>query len=198
MTTPAEQPVAQPSAPAGPFVPSARSISPWTTRQKFGRVLWMFTRATLFRWSFHNWYAWRVMLLRLFGAKLGHAVRIRPTVSIEIPWNLEIGDDTGIGDHAILYSLGKITLGRHVSISQYTHLCAGTHDYTTDAMTLLCPPITVGDEVWIAADAFIGPGVAIGARSVIAARSTVVKDVPSDQVVGGNPAKFIKPRVFRT
>src|SRR6185437_12615591 len=105
MTTPAEQPVAQPAAPADRLVPSARSISPWTTRQKIARVLWMFVRATLFRWSFHNWYAWRVMLLRLFGAKLGHAVRIRPTVSIEIPWNLEIGADTGIGDHAILYSL---------------------------------------------------------------------------------------------
>lgn len=193
MTLPAEQ--SDRPATRG-FVASPRSVSPWTRREKIGRLLWMFVRATLFRWSFHNWYAWRRLVLRAFGARIGRCVRIRPTVSIEIPWNLAIGDDTSIGDQAILYSLGNITIGRRVSISQYAHLCAGTHDYTTDAMTLLRPPINVEDEVWIAADAFIGPGVTIGARSVVAARSTVVKDVPPDQIVGGNPAKFIKPRMF--
>ena len=100
--------------------------------------------------------------------QVGAGVRVRETARIEIPWNLEIGNDTVVGDEAILYSLGKIRLGRKVVISQYAHLCAGTHDYTSDAMALLCPPITVGDEVWIAADAFVGPGVTIGARSVVA------------------------------
>ena len=134
------------------------------------------------------------MVLRAFGAQVGPAVRIRRTVRIEMPWNLRIGEESSVGDHAILYSLGTITIGKLVSISQYAHLCAGTHDYTTRAMTLLRPPIVIEDEVWIAADAFVGPGVTVGARSVVAARAVVVKDVPPDQVVGGNPATFLKRR----
>lgn len=175
---------------------SGRGRSPYATSDKARRLLWSIVYATVFRCSFHNWYAWRRMLLRQFGATIGQSVRIRRTVRIEMPWNLRIGDESSVGDHAILYSLGPITIGKLVSISQYAHLCAGTHDYTTRAMALLRPPIVVEDEAWIAADAFVGPGVTIGARSVVAARATVVKDVPPDQVVGGNPARFIKPRIL--
>jgi putative colanic acid biosynthesis acetyltransferase WcaF len=171
-----------------------RNTSPWTRNQKLGRALWMIAWTVLFRPSFHNWYAWRGMLLRLFGAKIGIDVRIRPTVSIEIPWNLVIGDYAAVGDHAILYSLGKIALGRMASVSQYAHLCAGTHDYTMPAFPLVCLPITIGDEAWIATDAFVGPGVTVGNRAIVAARATVVKDVPAGHIVAGNPAKFVKLR----
>jgi len=180
-------------APAS-VVAAGRGRSPYPFGDKARRLLWSVVSATLFRCSFHNWYAWRRMLLRAFGASVGRSVRIRRTVRIEMPWNLRIGDESSVGDHAILYSLGPITIGKLVSISQYAHLCAGTHDYTTRAMTLLRPPVVVEDEVWIAADAFVGPGVTIGARSVVAARATVIKDVPPDEVVGGNPARFIKRR----
>lgn len=171
--------------------------SPWTLRQKVSRVVWMFVRSTLFRFSFHNWYGWRRLLLRAFGARVGRGVRIRPTAHVEIPWNLDIGDESVVGDHAILYSLGTIRVGRMVVISQYAHLCAGTHDYTDRTFPLLTPPIRVEDEAWVAADAFIGPGVTVGARSVVGARATVVKDVPPDQVVAGNPAHPVKRRAFR-
>jgi putative colanic acid biosynthesis acetyltransferase WcaF len=134
------------------------------------------------------------MLLRMFGAKVGIGVRIRPTVRIEIPWNLDIGDYAAVGDHAILYSVGKITLGRMSSVSQYAHLCAGTHDYTAPSFPLVREPITVGDEVWIATDAFVGPGVTIGRRVIVAARATVVKDVADGEIVAGNPARFVKHR----
>jgi putative colanic acid biosynthesis acetyltransferase WcaF len=157
----------------------------------------MLLRTALFRCSFHNWYGWRRLLLRLFGAKLGRDVRIRPTVLVEIPWNLDIGDDVDIGDHVILYSLGKITIGRGSIISQYAHLCAGTHDYTTRRFPLLRPPIVVGEDAWIAADAFIGPGVTVGDRAVVGARATVVKDVGPDQVVAGPAAAVLKTRVLR-
>jgi len=179
------------------FAAAGRGVSPYRLRDKARRLAWMLAGGVLFRFSFHNWYAWRRTILRVFGAKVGQAVRIRRTVHIEMPWNLRIGDESSVGDHAVLYSLGKIAIGKLVSISQYAHLCAGTHDYTTRAMTLLRPPILVEDEVWIAADAFVGPGVTIGARSVVAARAVVVKDVPADQVVGGNPATFIKRRELR-
>jgi len=177
-------------------VTAGRAHSPWTTREKFARLIWMIVWTVLFRPSFHNWYRWRSFLLRCFGARIGKGVFIRPTCWVEIPWNLEIGDHCAIGDNAILYSLGKITIGSLVAISQYAHLCAGTHDYTRRSFALLRLPIRIGDGVWIAADAFVGPGVVIGERSVVGARATVMKDVPTDVVVAGNPARVIKPRVF--
>ena len=98
------------------------------------------------------------------GPRCSHS----PHGAVEIPWNLELGDDVVIGDYAIVYSIGKITIGRSTNISQYSHLCACTHDYTTRRFPLLKPPIVIGDEVWIAADAFIGPGVTVGDRAVVA------------------------------
>jgi acetyltransferase-like isoleucine patch superfamily enzyme/glycosyltransferase involved in cell wall biosynthesis len=169
-------------------------VSPWTLRQNMGRVLWMIVWRFLFRLSFHNWYAWRRMLLRLFGARIGRDVRIRPTVRIEIPWNLNIGDGTIVGDDAILYSLGPITLGKRVVISQYAHLCAGTHDYRIRTFPLVRPPITIGDEAWVAADAFVGPGVNIGARAILGARSSAFRDIAEGMIAAGNPAREVKPR----
>jgi putative colanic acid biosynthesis acetyltransferase WcaF len=171
--------------------------SPWPLRDKARRVAWMLVRATLFRPSFHNWYAWRRSVLRLMGARVGRGVRVRPSVRIEIPWNLEIGDETVVGDDAVLYSLGKIRLGRKVTISQYAHLCAGTHDPTDPTFPLLTPPVVVEDGAWVAADAFVGPGVTVGAWAVVGARSTVVKNVPPGEIWAGNPARFIKPRALR-
>lgn len=172
--------------------------SPWTTREKVGRVLWMFAQATLFRLSFHNWYGWRRVVLRSFGAKIGSGVRIRPTAVVEVPWNVEIGDETAVGDHAIIYSLGRIRIGRLVTISQYAHLCAGTHDPTDLRFPLLRPPIAVEDEAWVAADAFVGPNVTVGRRAVVGARATVTRDVPADEIWAGNPARYIKTRVLKT
>jgi putative colanic acid biosynthesis acetyltransferase WcaF len=144
--------------------------------------------------TFHNWYASRACLLRLFGGQIGRNVRLRRTVKIEIPWNLRIADDVSIGDEAILYSLGIIEVGARTFISQYAHLCAGTHDYTRRDYPLQKLPVVIGSDCWIATDAFVGPGVTIGDRSVVGARSSVFKDVACDLVVAGNPARTIKPR----
>lgn len=137
-------------------------------------------------------YRWRAFLLRVFGAKIGGHTTIRRTAKVYIPWNLSMGDWSSLGDHTIVYSLGQITIGDRTSVSQYAHLCAGTHDYRRKDMPLLCPPITIGDDCWIATDAFVGPGVTIGDRSVIGARSSVYKDIPPGKVAVGNPAKPIK------
>ena len=61
-------------------------------------------------------------------------------------------------------------------------------------MRLTKPPISIGDEVWICADAFVGPGVTVSDRAVVGARAVVVKDVEEDEIVGGNPAKIIGKR----
>lgn len=168
--------------------------SPWSFREKLGRAVWMLLGKPIFRISFHNWYGFRARMLRLFGARIGTGVAIRPTVNIEVPWMVEIDDDATIGDYAIIYSLGKVTIGKRSIVSQYAHLCAGTHDYADHAFKLIRSPVSVGSDVWIGTDAFIGPGVYIGDLTVVGARSSVYKDLPPKMVCVGNPAKAIKER----
>ena len=172
----------------------AAQVSPWTTREKIGRALWMIVRGSLFRFSWHNWYRWRAFLLRKFGAKIGKNCMIRPTVRVEIPWNVTIGDYVALGDFAIIYSLGPITIGRRVTVSQYAHLCAGTHEYTRPDLPLVRPPITIGDDAWIAADAFVGPNVTVGDGAILGACAVTMKDLKPWTIYGGNPAKAVKPR----
>jgi putative colanic acid biosynthesis acetyltransferase WcaF len=171
-----------------------RLTSEWTLRQKVGRQLWYLVEATLFRYSPRPCYRWRNWLLRRFGARVHPTARIRPTVTVEVPWNLTVGSHTVVGDGAILYCLGAITLGPRVTVSQYAHLCAGTHDYARADLPLLRPPIAVGADAWIAADVFVGPGVTIGAGAVVGARSNVFGDLPAWKVCVGSPARPVKDR----
>jgi putative colanic acid biosynthesis acetyltransferase WcaF len=172
----------------------ARVTSPWTFRDRCWRMLWYWVQGTIFRYSPRPFYRWRNLLLRMFGARVDRTCRIRSSVTIEIPWNLIVGAETIIGDDVILYCLGPITIGKRVTISQLTHLCAGTHDFTRPDFPLLRPPIDIGDDVWLAADVFVGPGVKVGAGVVVGARSSVFHDLPEWQVCVGNPAKPIKER----
>ncbi len=160
------------------------------------RVLWMLAQPLL-RWSPRPCFSWRRWLLQLFGARLGQAVNVYGSTRIYFPWNLTAGDHTAIGENALIYNLGPVTLGANVTISHGAHLCAGTHDYTEPTMPLLKPPIFVGDNAWICADAFVGPGVRVGAGAVVGARAVVMKDVEALTVVAGNPARFLKKRVVR-
>ncbi len=159
------------------------------------RILWTLA-SPLFRWSPRVAFGWRSVLLRVFGARIGRHVRLEPSVTIPMPWNLTIGDWSAVGAGVRLYSLGAIKLGSSVTISQGAHLCAGTHDYTDPRMPLMKPPVSVSDEAWICADAFVGPGVTVGEGAVIGARAVVVKDVESWTVVVGNPARVVKRRSF--
>jgi putative colanic acid biosynthesis acetyltransferase WcaF len=175
-----------------------RLTSTWTFREKLKRQLWYVVEATLFRLSPRPWYRWRNWLLRRFGARVHATARIRSTVTVEVPWHLTVGAHTVVGDGAILYCLGPITLGARVMVSQYAHLCAGTHDYTRPDLPLLRPPIAVGDDAWVAADVFVGPGVTIGPGTVVGARSNVFGDLPAWKVCVGSPARPVKDRVLKT
>ena len=174
-------------------IESNRSASKYTRKELFLRVLWGFGKL-VFRLTPRPCFGLRRGILRAFGAKLGSNVNIYPSALIYYPWNLKIGDDSSIGEWALVYNLGRVTIGERTTISQRVHLCAGTHDYKNAAMPLIKPPIEIGDEVWVCADAFIGPNVSIEARAIVAAASVVVKDVSAGDVVGGNPAKYIKAR----
>lgn len=169
--------------------------NPYSLKQQVRRVCWWIGCFFLFKPSLRPMYTWRRWVLRLYGAKLGDHVCIHRSSRIEFPWNLEMGRFSCVGDEAWVYNLGKITIGEFTTISQRAFLCAGTHDYTRPEMPLLTPPITIGKGVWIAADAFIGPGVTIGDHAVVGARSVVVKDLPSGMVCAGHPCKPIKPRL---
>lgn len=170
-----------------------RSSKKWTRRELAGRILWR-AASPLFALSPRPFWVWRRILLRMFGAKVGRKVHVYPSARLSIPWNITLGDHTAVGERAILYALGPISVGSRVTISQYAQLCAGSHDYTSSCMSLTKPPIGVGDDAWICAGAFVGPGVIIGERAILAACGVAVSDVPPDEIHGGNPARFIKPR----
>lgn len=174
-------------------VSNNRAARKWTRAELAGRVLWALA-VPLFRLSPRILWGWRRALLRAFGAKIGKDVHIYPSVRITIPWNISIGDEAAVGDYAILYALGPIRVGKRATISQYAHLCAGTHDWRDPAMPLVKTPLVIGEDAWVCANAFVGPGVTIGDRAIVGAAAVTMKDVAAKAIVGGNPAVQISTR----
>ena len=156
--------------------------------------LWWLTHATLFACSPQPLYAWRAFLLRLFGARLGRDVKIRPSARITYPWKVTIGDNAWIGDRAELYSLERIEIGADACVSQDCYLCAGSHDYRRVDFAYACAPILIGAEAWVAAGSFVAPGVTVGAGTVIGARSLVLADTAPASIYAGSPARRIGAR----
>ena len=140
-------------------------------------------------------YGWRRLILRCFGAKIGKSVIIRPTAQFTYPWKISIGDYSWIGDDVVLYSLGNIIIGNNTVISQKSYICTGTHDYTKPNFHIYAEDIVIKDQCWLASDVFVSPGVTIGQRTVVGARSTVITDLGDNSVYVGSPAKFIKKRL---
>jgi putative colanic acid biosynthesis acetyltransferase WcaF len=160
------------------------------------RIVWGIVYVLLFKPSPRPLHGWRSFLLRCFGAEIGAGVHVYPGVTIWAPWNLKIDDQAGVASGAILYSQGQISIGKKAVISQGAHLCAGTHDFTLAGFPLVTRPIVIGDHVWIAAEAFVHPGVTIGEGTVVGARSVVTRDLPSWKVCSGFPAQVLKDRVI--
>lgn len=156
--------------------------------------LWWLVQATFFRWSPQALYGWRRSLLRLFGAKIGEGVIIRPTAEITYPWKLTIGNHCWVGDYATLYTLGEIEIGDNACVSQHCYLAAATHDYTRPTFDMLDKKITIEPEAWLATRVFVAPGVTIGRGAVVGACSAVFNDVPAMMVCTGNPARPLRPR----
>jgi putative colanic acid biosynthesis acetyltransferase WcaF len=161
------------------------------------RGLWGVACALLFRPTPRPAHGWRAAILRAFGAKVGKGVHVYAKVRIWAPWNLVLEDQCGIGDDVILYSMDTITVGKRAVISQGAHLCGGTHDYTDPNFPLYAYPISIGEEAWICAEAFIGPNVTIGEGAVIGARAVAAKDQPPWMVCAGNPCKPLRPRELK-
>jgi putative colanic acid biosynthesis acetyltransferase WcaF len=159
--------------------------------------LWWIIQATLFRASPQGLYGFRRGLLRLFGAQIGTKVLIRPTVRITYPWRIKIGDHAWIGDYATLYSLAAIEIGANAVVSQHAYLCAGTHDYRSPTFDMVVKPIVVEDQAWVAARAFVHPGVRIGRGAIVGAGSVLTGSADPCCIYAGNPAKRIGQRTPR-
>ncbi|MDR3651548.1 MAG: putative colanic acid biosynthesis acetyltransferase [Paludibacter sp.] len=169
--------------------------SSFSLSNKIGRALWNISYWLLFRpFGLKFFRLWRNFILKIFGAKLSSHVNIYASVKIWAPWNLEVGEYSCLGPTVECYNQGKISIGANTTVSQKTYLCSSSHDITNSKHPLILKSIVLEDQVWVAADAFIGPGVNIGQGAVVAARSAVFNDVVAWTVVGGNPAKFIKNR----
>ena len=157
--------------------------------------LWWIVQGIFFKNSPQFMYGFRRSLLRLFGAKIGKKVILRPSVKITYPWKVSIDDFSWIGDEVNLYSLGEIEIGKNVVISQKSYLCTGSHDYLKSDFPIFAKKIIIEDECWLATDVFVSPGVKINKGTVVGARSSVYSNLPSNKICIGNPAKVIRSRI---
>lgn len=161
------------------------------------RVAWGFTWLLFARFTPPPLHGWRRLVLRAFGAKLGRGARVHASVSVWLPANLELGDNVLIGPGARLYNQGRITIGARTVVSQRAHVCASTHDIHDPHFQLVLRPVTIGAGCWVAAEAFVGPGVVMGDGAVLGARAALFQDAEAGGVYQGNPAVFRKPRGLR-
>ena len=156
--------------------------------------LWWLVQSLLFHTSPQFMYGWRRWLLRIFGAKIGAGVLIRPSVRVTYPWRLEIGDHAWIGDFVELYTLDRITIGDDAVVSQFSKLVTGTHDFEKPTFDMVTKPIVIEKQAWVSANCFVAPGVTVGRGAVALACSLILKDVPELMVVAGQPATVKRHR----
>ncbi len=168
--------------------------SPHAVANKGMRLLWGVVWLLLFRPSPWFWHAPRRWLLRRFGASVGTGVQVMPSVKIWAPWRLTLGDYATLGHGVDVYCVARIDVGAHATVSQRAVLCTATHDVDHPNMPLVMKAIRVADGAWVAAEAFIHPGVTVGVDAVVGARAVVTKDVASREIVAGNPARVIRKR----
>ena len=132
--------------------------------------------------------AFRIYLLRLFGARIGPGVVIKPHVRIKFPWRLSIGDNSWIGEGVWIDNLAQVDVGANCCISQGAYLCTGSHDWSLPAFDLITRPITIGDGAWICAQARVSPGVKVGAGAVLGFGAIATRDLEAGQCYGAAQA----------
>jgi putative colanic acid biosynthesis acetyltransferase WcaF len=139
----------------------------------------------------------RRFILRCFGAKLERGVVFKPGIRVKYPWLLSIGEHSWIGEDVWIDNLVEVRIGANCCLSQGAYLCTGNHDWSDPFFGLQVQPIVLEDGSWVGARALICPGVTIGQSGVAAAGSVVMNSIPAFEIHSGNPASFVKRRVFR-
>lgn len=191
-----DAPNAPPPHAQGAATPTTNPISfknPHSLKNRIGRLAWTFFWAIFFRPT--PWFmgAYRTWLLKLWGADIKHA-RFHPSARVWAPWMLKTGSHCYIDANVYLYNPYGLELGDRVIISFESVICTPTHDFRDPSYPLIGRKITIRDDVWIAARAFIMPGVTINQGAIVGACAVVSKDVPAWTVVAGNPAVPVRER----
>jgi putative colanic acid biosynthesis acetyltransferase WcaF len=163
-------------------------------RGRIVRSLWYLISLIAFESGWFPFMRPKRSLLRLFGARIGRGLVIKPRVWIKYPWRLVVGDHCWIGQGAWIENLADVRIGNHVCVSQQVYVCTGSHDYRTRTFDLIARPVEVGDGAWLGARALVLGGVTIRANAVVAAGSVVTKEVPAAAIVAGQPARVIAQR----
>lgn len=169
----------------------------FSRRNQLFRVVFAVAWLLLARWTPPPLHRWRRFVLRCFGAQLAPGARIHASARIWYPPNLAVGVDALIGARVRLYNQGRITIGDRVVVSQGAHLCASSHDIADPHFQLIVRPIVLEPRCWVAADAFVGPGVRVGTGAVLGARGALFDDAQAWSIYRGNPALLVKRRVMR-
>ncbi len=136
-------------------------------------------------------------ILKLFGAKIGKGVVIKPHVNIKYPWKLSIGDYTWIGEGVWIDNLAMVNIGKNCCLSQGAFLLCGNHDYKKSSFDLIVGEIHLEDGAWIGAKSIVCPGVRVGSHAVLSVNSVATKDLLPYSVYSGNPAVFVRERVIQ-
>lgn len=169
-------------------------VSPWSRRQQIQMLLWEVCWTLLCRWTPKLLNPWRLFWLRRFGCRMMGTPFVHQRAKVQIPWNLILHDRACLGDGAVAYSLGLIEIGARATVAQEAYLCTGTHDFSDPDIPLITAKITIGEDAFVGARAFLLPGVTIGPGAVIGAASLVSKDMPPWTICMGQPCKPLKPR----
>ncbi len=161
---------------------------------RLARAVWICTWTLLAAWTPPPLHGWRRAILRLFGARIGRGARVYASVRIWYPPRLRMGDFAVLGPRVICYNQDRIEIGARAIVSQGAHLCTGSHDLGDPNFQLVTRPIVIGEDAWIAAEAFIGPGVTVGRGAVLGARGVTFRALQPGRVYAGNPARDIRAR----
>lgn len=166
----------------------------FSLQNRLMRLVWNLCWLLLYRISPRPFHAWRSMLLRAFGAKLGRKCHFYPASKIWAPWNLICDDQVAVGDGAEIYNPAPIQLGSHAIVSQGAYICGATHDFDDPAFPLLAYSTTIGPYAWICARACVSPGTQVGEGAVLGLASVASKDLEPWGVYAGTPAVKVKQR----
>lgn len=160
-------------------------------------VLWYFVNMLFFKTMLPFPSSIKLKVLRLFGAKVGSGVVIKPNVNIKYPWFLSIGECCWIGEGVWIDNLARVTIGNNVCLSQGSYLLTGSHDYNKEAFDLILGEITLEDGVWIGAKSVVCPNVVCKSHSVLAVCSVATKDLDHYGIYQGNPAVYKRKREIK-
>ncbi len=159
--------------------------------------LWYFCNALFFLNPLSVWSRGKCFLLRLFGAKIGRGVVLKPRVNIKYPWRLEIGDYAWIGEGVWIENHMSVKIGSHCCLSQGVFLTTGNHDYSLPQFDLIVREIILEDGVWLGAKSIVCPGVNAGTHAVLTVQSVATKNLLPWTIYQGNPAVEIRKREMK-